>query len=89
MTVVGARDEVCGCKKKSSKLVGSNMVGKKPIKIAQDCLMLRSRRWRHGKLSIKDLVTITVVGQQTIIVISEDDFPLRDALRECGHDRTS
>lgn len=64
------------------------MVGKKPIKIAQDRLMFRSRYWCHGKLSIKDLVTVTVIGQQTIIVISEDDFSLGDALRECGHDGT-
>ena len=60
----GSKDEVRGCNKKFSKLVGSNMVGKKPTKIAQDRLMLRSRYSCHGKLSIKGLVTVMSLGSR-------------------------
>jgi putative tryptophan/tyrosine transport system substrate-binding protein len=34
-----SKDKVCGCNKKFSELVSSTMVGEKPVKISQDCLM--------------------------------------------------
>ena len=85
----GSKDEVCGRNKKLSKLVGNNIVGKKPVKVTQNCLMPCSGRWRHGKLSVKDLVTVTVIGQETVVVIGEDDLTLRNTLRKGRHNGTS
>jgi hypothetical protein len=85
----GSKDEVCGRNKKLSKLVGNNVVGKEPVKVAQGRLMFCSWRRRHGKFSIKDLVTVTVVREKTVIVIGEDDLTVRDALRKTRRHETS
>src|SRR5919108_3135835 len=74
----GSKDEVCGRNKKLSELVGNNIVGKKPMKVTQDCLMPNSGRRRHGKLAIKYLITVTVVGQKTVVVIGKYDFTWRN-----------
>ena len=81
----GSKDEVCGRNKKLSKLVGNNVVGEKPVKVTQDRLMPCSRSRRHGKLSIKYLIAVTVVGQKTVVVIGEYDFTWRNALRKSRH----
>ena len=67
----GSKYEVRGRNKKLAKLVGNNIVGEKPVKVTQDCLMPSSGRWRHGKLSIKYLITVAVVGQETVVVIGK------------------
>ena len=38
----------------------------------------------NGKLSVKNLVTISIVGQKTIVFIGKDDFPWRYALSKSG-----
>ena len=65
------------------------MVGEKPVKVAQGRLMFCSWRGRHAKLSIKDLVTVAVVREKTVIVIGEDDLTVRNALRKSRRHETS
>ena len=52
-----------------TKLIGNNMIGKNPVKMAGNTLMFWTGRRRHGKFSIEDFVTVTVVRQLTVVVI--------------------
>ena len=80
-------DDGCGSKNhigrrrvNIAKLVGHNMVGENPVKVARNALMFCTGRRRHGKFSIEDLVTVTVVRQFAVVVVGQNDLALRNAL---------
>jgi hypothetical protein len=45
-----------------AELIGKNVLGKHKVKATRDFLMFCAGRRRDGQLSIKDLITISVVG---------------------------
>ena len=47
--------------------------------------MFGSGRWCHGKLSVKNFVPVAIVGQETVVVIGEDNLTLRNALSKSRH----
>jgi hypothetical protein len=51
--------------------------------------MSDSGRRGYGKLSIMYFITVTVVGQETVVVIGKQDFAWRSALRKSRHNGTS
>ena len=60
------------------------MDGKYSVQVSQGDLMFGSGGRRHGKFSVANLVTVAVVGQETVVVIGENDLTRGDVWRQIG-----
>ncbi len=73
----------------SPRWLATNVIGKNNVKLTGGPLVLSTRCRGHGKLSIEDLVTVAVIGQETVVIIREDDLTLRNTLSKSRHNGTS